>query len=388
MPNSSALWMAAGLLWILDASINISMEPFRAFVADMLPRGAAHARLRDAEPLHRPGRGRRLGAALDADERFRRGRERRRSTIPLNVKLSFYVGAVAFLGAVLWTIVTTKEYPPEDLEAFRRMKAESAGIAHGARRSSRRIAEMPADHAAAGLGAVLHLARPVLHVALLPRRGGAQRLRRARYEHRRSTRRASSGRASASPCTRRVCFAFSFVLPSVAARAAAAGAPTRLPGSAAALGLLSVAFIQRPSTCCCCRMTGVGIAWASILSMPYAMLAGALPAGQDGRLHGHLQLLHRDPRDPRVARLRLGDENLLGDNRLAAVMAGGVFLLLAALLVHAGAGRPQPDEPLRRRHDATASGQRLWRRSLLKQRRFCVASSVLCVSGLGRARRS
>ncbi len=49
MPNSRALWMAAGLLWILDASINISMEPFRAFVADMLPDGAAHARLRHAE---------------------------------------------------------------------------------------------------------------------------------------------------------------------------------------------------------------------------------------------------------------------------------------------------------------------------------------------------
>ena len=56
MPTSSSLWMAAGLLWILDASINVSMEPFRAFVADKLNDRAAHHRLRDAELLHRPGR--------------------------------------------------------------------------------------------------------------------------------------------------------------------------------------------------------------------------------------------------------------------------------------------------------------------------------------------
>src|SRR5713101_3309503 len=144
MPNASALWMAAGLLWIMDASINISMEPFRAFVADMLPEdqrtrgfvmqslfiglGAAVASSLPWLMTHLFGVG---GAGGPI-----RG-------IPLNVKLSFYLGAVAFLGAVLWTIVSTKEYPPEDLEAFRRGQREKAGLLEGAREILSAIAQMP-----------------------------------------------------------------------------------------------------------------------------------------------------------------------------------------------------------------------------------------------------
>ena len=73
MPNSPALWVAAGMLWIMDASINISMEPFRAFVGDNLPVGAADDRLRDAELLHRHGRGGGLDAPVAAHQRVRRG---------------------------------------------------------------------------------------------------------------------------------------------------------------------------------------------------------------------------------------------------------------------------------------------------------------------------
>ena len=116
MPNSSALWMAAGLLWIMDASINISMEPFRAFVADMLPEEQRTTGLRHAEPVHRTGREYRVRAALDADQSVSCGRWERSAghAIPLPVRMAFYIGAPVFLGAVLWTIFTTKEYPPED----------------------------------------------------------------------------------------------------------------------------------------------------------------------------------------------------------------------------------------------------------------------------------
>src|SRR4029434_7821081 len=121
MPHSSTLWMAAGLLWIMDASINISMEPFRAFVADLLPpeqrtRGYAMQALFIA-----------LGAVIASmlpwllyglfppgSEGAVAGR-----AIPLAVRLAFYAGAVAFLTAVLWTIFTTREHPPEDMEALR-----------------------------------------------------------------------------------------------------------------------------------------------------------------------------------------------------------------------------------------------------------------------------
>ena len=129
MPNSSVLWMAAGLLWILDASINISMEPFRAFVADMLPdeqrtRGFAMQSLFI-------GAGAVIASALpwvltnlfDVKPGTSAG-----NSIPVTVKLSFFLGAAVFLGAVVWTILRTKEYPPEDIEAFRKRKKERKGM--------------------------------------------------------------------------------------------------------------------------------------------------------------------------------------------------------------------------------------------------------------------
>src|ERR1700682_4540652 len=121
MPSSSTLWMAAGLLWILDASINVSMEPFRAFVADLLPedqrtRGFAMQSLFI-------GLGAVVASALPWLLTNVFGVKQAAGAapaIPYTVKLSFEMGAAAFLGAVLWTVFKTKEYPPEDMEAFRR----------------------------------------------------------------------------------------------------------------------------------------------------------------------------------------------------------------------------------------------------------------------------
>src|SRR5450755_2369917 len=117
MPRVSALWMAAGLLWILDASINISMEPFRAFVADMLPedqrtRGFAMQSLFI-------GLGAVVASVLPGFLLKVMGNGGGTGRIPQSVRISFYIGAAAFFGAVLYTILTTHEYPPEDLEAFR-----------------------------------------------------------------------------------------------------------------------------------------------------------------------------------------------------------------------------------------------------------------------------
>src|SRR5579885_3913239 len=114
MPTSSALWMAAGLLWILDASINISMEPFRAFVADMLP-DEQHTRGFAMQSLM-IGLGAVIASALPwlLTNVFHVGTGNG-GHIPLTVRLSYYVGAAAFFGAVMWTIATTREYPPDDL---------------------------------------------------------------------------------------------------------------------------------------------------------------------------------------------------------------------------------------------------------------------------------
>jgi maltose/moltooligosaccharide transporter len=117
MPNASALWIAAGLLWILDASINVSMEPFRALVGDQLPTrqgpagfamqsffigaGAVVASIAPWVLAH-------FGVANVAAD----------GGIPDTVKYAFYVGGAVLLGAVLWTMLTTREYPPAQLRSF------------------------------------------------------------------------------------------------------------------------------------------------------------------------------------------------------------------------------------------------------------------------------
>ena len=117
MPNSPVLWFAAGMLWIMDASINVSMEPFRAFVGDNLPneqrtRGFAMqsffigigAYVASKLPLMLTY----LGVANTAPE----------GIIPDSVKYSFYIGGTVFFIAVLWTVIRSKEYSPEEMNAF------------------------------------------------------------------------------------------------------------------------------------------------------------------------------------------------------------------------------------------------------------------------------
>ncbi|MCF8302681.1 MAG: MFS transporter [Bacteroidales bacterium] len=118
MPNSPVLWVAAGMLWIMDASINISMEPFRAFVGDMLP---SEQRTKGfAMQSFFIGLGAVIASALPyvMTNWFGISNTAPEGEIPDSVKFSFYVGAAAFLLAVLWTVIRTKEYSPGDLERF------------------------------------------------------------------------------------------------------------------------------------------------------------------------------------------------------------------------------------------------------------------------------
>jgi len=117
MPNSPTLWFAAGLLWIMDASFNVAMEPFRAFVGDQLPPqqrplgfsmqsvfigvGAVVASLM-------PWLLAKVGVSNIAPD----------GVIPDTVKYAFYAGAVILLTTVLWTVLSTREYPPDELRAF------------------------------------------------------------------------------------------------------------------------------------------------------------------------------------------------------------------------------------------------------------------------------
>jgi maltose/moltooligosaccharide transporter len=330
MPNASALWMAAGLLWILDASINVSMEPFRAFVADMLH-----------EDQRTHGFGMQslfigLGAVVASalpwlmTNVFGVMSVAAPGTIPLNVKLSFYIGALAFLGAVLWTVATTREYPPEDLEAFRRQNQAAAGLFGGAAEIKHAIAHMPETMKRlawvqvctwAGLFCMwLYFPVAVAHNVF-----GAPDETSPLYQ---------AGVEWGGICFAMysvVCFAFAPLLPRLAHKVGRKNAHS-LCLLAGAAGLLSVALIHSKYGLLL-SMVGVGIAWSSILSVPYAILAGALPPGRTGVYMGIFNFFIVIPEI--VASLGFGwvMSHLLGNNRLLAVIAGGVLLAVAAALM-------------------------------------------------------
>jgi maltose/moltooligosaccharide transporter len=117
MPNASVLIAAAILLWMLDASLNISMEPFRAFVGDMV--GPAQRTKGYAFQTAFIGAGAVLGSLAPAIlTHFGVENTAAAGIIPPSVRYSFYIGAVAIFLSVLWTVVTTREYPPEEMQAF------------------------------------------------------------------------------------------------------------------------------------------------------------------------------------------------------------------------------------------------------------------------------
>lgn len=118
MPNSPTLWIAAGMLWIMDASINISMEPFRAFVGDMLP--SEQRTLGFSMQSFFIGTGAVIASALPymMTNWFGISNLAPEGEIPLSVKFSFYIGGTVFFLAVLWTVISSKEYSPEELKRF------------------------------------------------------------------------------------------------------------------------------------------------------------------------------------------------------------------------------------------------------------------------------
>jgi maltose/moltooligosaccharide transporter len=118
MPNSPTLWIAAGMLWIMDASINVTMEPFRALVGDNLPKKQRATGY--AMQSFFIGIGAVVASALPwmMANWFGIANTAPAGQIPDSVKYSFYFGAVILLVAVGWSILTTKEYSPEQLAAF------------------------------------------------------------------------------------------------------------------------------------------------------------------------------------------------------------------------------------------------------------------------------
>jgi maltose/moltooligosaccharide transporter len=339
MPDSGTLWMAAGLLWILDASINVSMEPFRAFVADKLnvdQRTAGFAMqsffigigatLANALPY--------IFRSLGVDERGVKAASQAVRVIPASVNYSFKIGAVAFLICVLWTVVTTKEFPPENMAEFERKRRERKGMSAALAEITSAFREMPTTMkqlAVVQFFTWLGLFCMWMFFGLMT----SYHIFGAVNEHdpRFTDGQAWGGNAFAIYSI--TCFAVAFLLPPLA-RVTSRKLVHAISLLCGAVGLLSV-FVIHDKTILLLSMIGVGIAWASILSMPYAILSGALPAARMGVYMGIFNFFIVIPEiiasfafGP-VIRAIFGRDN--PNAPMYVVMAGGLFLALAAISV-------------------------------------------------------
>ncbi|HEX6746925.1 MAG TPA: MFS transporter [Longimicrobium sp.] len=332
MPTSSALWMAAGLLWILDASINISMEPFRAFVADKLDTSQRTAGF--VMQSFFIGVGASLANALPFILRWMGVTGNTASGIPLTVKYSFQAGAVVFLLCVLWTVVTTTEFPPEDPAAFDRARRGRSGLAHLFGEIGESIGQMPQTMKQLavvqlftwlGLFCMWLFFVPTVARHVFGATDPQSELYTQGIEW--------GGFVFAFYSI--TCFAVAFALPKLA-RATSRKSTHAISLVCGAIGLLSV-YLIHDRWLLLVTMVGVGIAWASILSMPYAILSGALPASRMGVYMGIFNFFIVIPEI--VASLTFGPiiRTVFGQDNpnapLYMVMTGGVCLLIAAALV-------------------------------------------------------
>ncbi|HEY9769322.1 MAG TPA: MFS transporter [Coleofasciculaceae cyanobacterium] len=328
MPCSSSLWMAAGLLWILDTSANISMVPFRAFVGDLLPKEQLTKGF--AMQSIMLGLGAVFASALpwilnnifhvsnvgDAVHK-----------IPLTVEVSFYVGGILFLGTVLWTIVTTPESPPVNLAQFKQLKADRGGIVSSLKESWQTLGQMPQimqQLARVQFFTWLGIFCFILYFPPAVARNifGATNQNSVLY---------SDGIEWAGICFavyNAVCIGFSLVLPRIAQYL---GGPTThslclLCGGISLVSLLRISnqYILLLA------MVGLGIAWTSSLIMPYAMLSDSIPPQRRGIYQGIFNFFVVLPEI--VASLGFGwiMQHLLHEDRLLGVVMGGVCLIIAA----------------------------------------------------------
>lgn len=339
MPNAGlfaafipALWVGAGMLMIMDASFNIAMEPFRALVADKLP--SSQRTLGFSVQTVLIGIGAVVGSWLPyiLAEGFGWGKTAGEGEIPLNLIISFVVGAAILLGSILWTVLTTTEYSPEELEEFDSeelenevVEEEKPSLVH----IFRDFASMPETMKQLGLVQFFSwFALFSMWVFTTP----------AIAEHVFGV---AKGDTS-SPLFQEagnwvgvifgvynaVSAVFAFFLPKIAAsmgRKKTHAISLILGG----LGLISIYFIQ-DKYWLLLSMVGIGIAWASILAMPYAILAGSIPAKKMGVYMGIFNFFITFPQ---IVNGIIGGpivKHLYGGQAIWALVTAGIFMLLGA----------------------------------------------------------
>lgn len=328
MPNASALWMAVIILWLMDASINVSMEPFRAFVGDMLPNEQRTTGF--ATQSFFIGIGAVVASALPymLTNWFGVSNTAAEGTIPDAVKWSFYLGGLAYFFAVMWTVIRTKEYPPDDLAAFRAENAQ-VGVFDGIKESFAGIFKMP--RTMVQLAAVQFFSWFALFAMWIYMTPAV-----TSYVY--GTEDTTSALYNEGADWVGICFAVyngvaalvAFLLP-VLAKQLNRRLTHLICLWCGGLGLLSVFFISDP-TLLLVSMIGVGIAWASILSMPYAIIASRLPAEKMGYYMGVFNFFIVIPQIIAAGLLGFLLKTFFGNVAIYALVIGGVGFFLAGLL--------------------------------------------------------
>jgi maltose/moltooligosaccharide transporter len=397
MPNSPALWVAAGILWIMDASINISMEPFRAFVGDNLP--SEQRTTGFAMQSFLIGTGAVVASLLPwlLTNQFGISNQAPPHEIPDSVRLSFYLGAVVFFIAVLWTVLRSKEYSPEEMASFaenqarectaRQLRTPEEFARHGGeqirlggflfaigvavsvwlvRQEVLQVVVLSAGLAVVGLLLILsglmqqrgrfengfvtilndfqdmpHTMRQLAGVqffswfALFAMWIYTTPAVTSHLYHTVDTTSALYNEGAnwvgvGFGTYNGVAGVAAFLIPVLAKRTSRRLAHA-LCLVAGALGLLSLFVITEPRYLLA-SMVGVGIAWASILSMPYAILCGSLPPSKLGYYMGVFNFFIVIPQIVAAALLGFLVGRFFGGEAIYALAIGGASLILAAVL--------------------------------------------------------
>lgn len=329
MPNSTVLWMAAIMLWVLDASINISMEPFRAFVGDKLPPSQRTSGF--AFQTFFIGLGAVIASLLPYifTNYLNISNTAPEGVIPDSVKYSFYIGAVVFLAAVLWTVFTSKEYPPEDLKQWEEEKRRTRGIARGFSDIVKGIGTMPKTMVQL---AVVQFFTWVAFFAMwiYTTSGVAQNAYGTTDTTSKSFQDAGDWVGVMFMVYNGVSALAAFLLPILAARIGRRF--THMIALAiGGLGLISIFFI-RDHQLLLLPMVAVGLAWASTLTMPYAILAGALPANKMGFYMGVFNFFIVIPQIVAAAILGYFVREVFNEQSIYALVIGGVSMIIAGLM--------------------------------------------------------
>ena len=330
MPQASAIWMAVIALWVLDTSVNVSMEPFRAFVGDILPENQRKTGYAMQSVMI--GAGAVIASFLPQILAYVGvSTEAPLGHIPNTVKYSFYTGAVVLLAAILATVKSTPEYPPADMEAFRKLQKQTTSISQTLSEMWQAMTTMPSTmRRLAVVQFFTWAAFMIMWVYFTP--GIASGVFHATpgteaYEV------AANWGSSCFGIYNGVAFGFAFALLWLTTKFSAKYIHiVCLTIGGLGLGSLGLTLfgVEFTKMGLVLPMVCIGIAWSSILSMPYALLSNALPAEKMGFYMGVFNFFIVIPQI--CVNLLFGPimKHLLGGSAIAAVGVGGLSLLVAA----------------------------------------------------------